>query len=254
MSFVFKKKILNAALMSSILYSCESWLTSNTKSLDAMYHRCLKILLGVRQTTPNMLCKVELGMASLSAIVTSRRVQFMRKFQNVSNGEEPLALAMQLCETANTPGWRLISAGLQEEREPLRENLDSQKEMCIEQAQRSSKVHMYVNMNPSLEPHPVYDSQEYIPDRFRIAFSRFRLSAHYLRIVTGRGARLPRDMRICSCGAAVQDEQHVLLECALSLHVRDQFPNEFTTNSLSAFFDNPPATVCKIIHNVLSIY
>ena len=49
--FFVKKKIYHAALMSSILYGCESWFNGNIKPMENLYNMCIKHLLGVRKTT-----------------------------------------------------------------------------------------------------------------------------------------------------------------------------------------------------------
>ena len=74
-------------------------------------------------------------------------------------------------------------------------------------------------MNPSLTVHKIYEMQaNYVEEQVRLSFSRFWLGSHYLRIETGRWSRTPRDERFCDCGNnQVQDEQHVLRDCAKSL-------------------------------------
>ena len=51
MPYQYKKKVLQAAIMSSLLYSCESWFTENLKEMEQLYVAALKSLLGVRETT-----------------------------------------------------------------------------------------------------------------------------------------------------------------------------------------------------------
>ena len=53
--FLVKKRVLEAAFMSSILYGCESWLNVSLKPVETMYLKAVKALLGVRITTPNNL-------------------------------------------------------------------------------------------------------------------------------------------------------------------------------------------------------
>ena len=59
-----------------------------------------------------------------------------------------------------------------------------------------------------------------MPEHIRVAFTRLRLSAHRLRIETGRWARLPPNERLCSCGH-IQDEPHVNQLCPLVQHIRE---------------------------------
>ena len=63
--FIIKKKIFDAALMSAMLYGCESWLSGDLKPMEKLYKWCIKQLLGVRRTTSNDICLVELGLPPL---------------------------------------------------------------------------------------------------------------------------------------------------------------------------------------------
>ena len=59
--FPIKKKIFDAAVMSSLLYGCESWLDGNIKPMENLYNMCIKHMLGIRKTTNTNLCTIELG-------------------------------------------------------------------------------------------------------------------------------------------------------------------------------------------------
>ena len=61
MPFSVKLKILNASFLSTILYGCESWLNVSLKPVEKLYFGSIKALLGVRSTTCNNLCLLELG-------------------------------------------------------------------------------------------------------------------------------------------------------------------------------------------------
>ena len=49
MPYQYKKKVLQAAIISSLVYSCESWFTDSMKQMEQMYISALKSLLGVRE-------------------------------------------------------------------------------------------------------------------------------------------------------------------------------------------------------------
>ena len=93
------------------------------------------------------------------------------------------------------------------------------------QGSQSSKAMTYVSLNPTLSVHNVYSqSMPFEPEYRRTVFSRFRVSAHKLRIETGRWQRLPREERICDCvNGGVQDEIHVLTVCEHCRQVRERF-------------------------------
>ena len=77
--FIVKKRIFDAALMSAILYGCESWLNADLRPVMKLYHLSLKQLLGVRGTTCNDLCYLELGYPPLKDLVRSKQRKFFRK-------------------------------------------------------------------------------------------------------------------------------------------------------------------------------
>ena len=55
MPYVYKRRVFDAAVVSALLYSSETWLTNNPKKLIVQYNRALKNLLGIRKyTSPDM--------------------------------------------------------------------------------------------------------------------------------------------------------------------------------------------------------
>ena len=96
-----------------------------------------------------------------------------------------------------------------------------------------------------------------IPEHARICVTRVRLSSHRLKVETGRWARIPRDQRLCSCGQ-IQDEEHVLLKCPLSAHLRRDFWRSEQVDSLSQLFDFASdadlCDLCTFCLNVMNIY
>ncbi len=53
--FVVKRRVFDAALVSTLLYGCESWLGADVKPIK-LYNWGIKQLLGVRKSTPNNIC------------------------------------------------------------------------------------------------------------------------------------------------------------------------------------------------------
>ena len=47
MPYIFKKKVLEAVKMSSLLYGCETWLSVNFKEIEQLYISAVKAILGV---------------------------------------------------------------------------------------------------------------------------------------------------------------------------------------------------------------
>ena len=89
--------------------------------------------------------------------------------------------------------------------------------------QTSSKAVTYKSINPNLTIHAAYTSKEYINERERLVFTRFRLSSHHLKVETGRWARIDAANRICECGNGVQDESHALFVCPKTESIREKY-------------------------------
>ena len=68
-----------------------------------------------------------------------------------------------------------------------------------------------------------YDRHFFIPEIYRLAFTRMRTSSHRLKIETGRWSRIDRNERLCKCGQAIGDEEHVLTQCPLTQNLRDEY-------------------------------
>ena len=79
-----------------------------------------------------------------------------------------------------------------------------------------------------------------------------RTGSHWLRIETGRWQKLERAQRICpNCGAAaVEDEAHVVFDCAMYAGLRQQFADLFTMvdRNLALFLSQDPVRVAQFVH------
>ena len=74
-----KRMVMEAALMSTLFYGCESWLTNNFRPVKSMYFSAIKTLLGVRKTTTNDLCLVELGVPSVKGFVQNMQFRYFSR-------------------------------------------------------------------------------------------------------------------------------------------------------------------------------
>ena len=110
----------------------------------------------------------------------------------------------------------------------------------------------YLSINPNLSIHPMYRSQSNPPlEHHRIAATRLRLSSHYLRIETGRWARIPREQRFCPCREDLQTESHVVTTCPLTNFLRIEF-DELKFDTIAEFFNSTNiAKMCKYCYELL---
>ena len=248
--FVVKKTVVDACFNASLLYGCEGWLGVKPNStLNSMYMKAIKMLLGVRQSTPNDNCLIEAGYPSLETAVRQRQRKFFQTMidERKDLDDDPLMFALDLTERENGFMHRYVTGLLDEPGDIVENDLRLRKER-IQTSQRTRAM-TYCQMNPELVVHPMYLSKDIIDDDFRIAFTRFRLSSHRLKIETGRLARIPREQRLCQCGA-IQSEKHVLCECTLVGDIRTAYGNatvDFTEFVSASKSKQDLAMVLKIL-------
>ena len=75
---VAKENALEACVTSAVLNNCEAWGNANISVLEALYHKALKRMLGVRKSVCNELPYVELNRPTLTAIVHKRQYKFYK--------------------------------------------------------------------------------------------------------------------------------------------------------------------------------
>jgi hypothetical protein len=219
--FSVKKKVFEAALMSSILYGCESWLsTSAVNAASHLYIACIRQLLGVRKTTATELCLAETGLPTLqSRIKATQQTWFAKKQDRMEMDDDPFAHAMRMATEGRTPAAQYITS---------LQDFDAFEEQAqlytkIRTSPRTKYITYSTAMNPSLTVHAMYTDLD-VKEHHRIAATRLRLSSHNLAIERGRWTRLPRERRLCPCGA-VQDEQHLVASCPSTADIRQRHPN-----------------------------
>ena len=157
-------------------------------------------------------------MSSLQHLIKTRTGTFMKKELNSDRtSDTPLIKIYKLCEAKRTKGFLFLKNIM---------NQSTQQDISIVDKLRtldSSKVRTYKEINPELSVHPVYTSKDYINERERLSFTRFRLSSHHLKIETGRWARIDVENRVCDCGNGLQDERHALFLCERTENERIRF-------------------------------
>lgn len=254
--FSIKKKVFDAAVTTSVLYGCESWLNCDIKPVEKQYKWCIKQLLGVRKTTNNDVCMVELGLPSLRALIKEKQRKFFHKMWLERNtmDDDPLMHAVRLVLNYNDQVSRYITditfnnfEDVEEAKREIRLNI-------INSA--SNRISFYKTVNPNLQVHDIYTSNINVNEIERVSWTRLRLSAHSLAVERGRWnrrgrGRLPLEERLCPCGL-VQTEIHVVESCPLSLHLRNMYNITTVDDLLLGRTDY--SNVCAIIHKILSLY
>jgi len=251
--FGVKQTIWNAALNSAILYGSETWMTHNLKSVESVYMRTLKELLGVKVQTPNDICLVEAGATPLKGLIVEKQFQFVNKLCSYSHFQgSPAQFVMNLIKESRSPMGRYLLwlEGLTHENFAAASVTDLRAKITGLVAS-SSRMASYVRMNPDLSP-PVIKQ---VPEHHRKAFTRIRLGSHHLRIETGRWSRTPRENRVCNCdGASIQTEEHVLCFCSLTENLRVS-NSSLNFSDITAFFKNSNFDlVCRYTYQCLGLF
>ena len=89
MPYFYKSLVMDAAVISSIFYSCETWLGSHPEHAINTYNKLLRILLGVRENTSIEMSLIELGKQPAKYLLKERQKQFITKKMQNRNMEEP---------------------------------------------------------------------------------------------------------------------------------------------------------------------
>ena len=253
MPYCYKRKVFDAAVLSALTYSCESWLIDNCNCLTSQYNKLVKCLLGVRKNTCINLCYIESGIKPVSYIVSVNRKRFMESKLAFPDMEEPFHLVLELCRSVNTPGYMFLRRALQFDCDV--NPLEKIKESARNKPESATKYYTYKSvLNTGMSVHEIYLGNQYIPDYMRQSFSRVRLMSHDLKIETGRWSRTPREMRRCHCnGLNVQTEEHVLVNCVITRELRIRYGLNNIQNLDSLFKLSEIINVCRYIHEALRI-
>ena len=170
MPFIYKKLVFDAAVTSSLLYSAESWLTDSIRPIENQYNQLVRCLLGVRRNTSMDLCLIESGILPVKHVIAKRRSKFLKSKLEVNDPEHPFNFAFRLCNNGNTPAYQFMSRYLEYNTE--HNPLSNVTNIINERARHATKYHTYKNeLNISMNVHPVYRTNIFIPDYLRVSFS-----------------------------------------------------------------------------------
>ena len=255
MPFRYKRLVFDAAVTSSLLYSCESWLTESIRPITTQYNQLIRCLLGVRKNTCIDICMIEAGIPPLQHVISKRRSKYLKYKIEVDDLEQPFTYVYRLCSENNTPAFQCLCKSLNFDINcnPFIAIADSIRDRAL----LSSKFHTYANeLNISLNVHPIYKSNIFIPDYQRQSFSRIRLMSHNLKIETGRWSRIPRERRVCPCNATqLQTENHVLTSCPLTHNIRVNYPMlDFSDLNMLFSEELHILQLCSYVHEVLVLF
>ena len=200
--FQVKKRVFDAALMSAVLYGCESWLNADLKPIVKLYNWALKTLLDVRMTTCNDVCYIESGNPPIQAVIKKKQRKFLRSMwsERAHLADDPLMHALRTVMGARYNTKHYVQDLIHNDVDDV--EIEMRSLVSAVQHSTSSRRITYVDMNPSLCAHPIYLKHQVVPETDRVSFTRFRVSSHSLAVEVGRWSRrgrgrLPVEERLC---------------------------------------------------------
>ena len=241
--YTVKRTVWQAALLASMMYSCDTWLCSDLRPAESVYNGTLKQLSGVRETTCTDLTLVEAGENGAKHLIRQRQINILESL--LSREGSIHAKIIRMARNVKSPMGKAIDAiiALNDDQDPLR-----QTRLTINTSDSTRRI-AYRNMNPSLDLHPVYASN--LAEHRRLAFTRIRLSSHHLTYERGRWSRTPPEDRRCLCGET-QTDVHVLLLCPLTQGARQGHRVDGT--SLQTLMASDPAELVGFCATVLKTF
>ena len=200
--FVVKKRVFDAALMSTLLYECVSWVGADVKPMIKLYNWCLKRLLGVRKSTCNDVIYIESGYPPLQDFIKYRQHKFFYTMWQERRGynDDPLVFIMNLIMNSQTCTGHAIRTFVTENVTPLGETM-IRVSNALRQSESSRRM-TYQLINPDMTVHYVYRERHVIDEFHRLSFTKMCVSGHCLACETGRWnrhgrGRLPLEERVC---------------------------------------------------------
>ena len=280
-------ELFDALVRPVLSYGSEVWatqfMTAASNPCNSLHGSLLRGVLGVRQSTPTQVVLAEFGRFPLVTFWAKLMARFWSRLARMDDGrltKQAFMLSVQLagCTNGSLPvahrSWASHAAGLFE---ALGIPVDLQAPAPVGEAQvekamqarwlaelaacEKSKVQHYVHMVRNGIGAHGYQPAAYLaavadrPRRVRLA--QLRTGSHWLKLETGRWQKLERAQRICPhCdAAAVEDERHMVFDCALYAGLRQQFADLFTAGdrNLGSFLSQDPVRVAQFAHQCFQL-
>ena len=275
-------ELFDALVRPVLSYGAEIWgtqyLAGATNPCESLHGSFLRGLLGVRQSTPTQVLLAECGRFPLVTSWAKLVARFWSRLASMDDSRLTkqafiVNAQLALCAKRSLPAahrpWVSQTAGLFEAL-GVPVNLHAPapvSEAQVEKAMQArwlgelaacekSKVHHYVHVVRGGIGAEQYQPAAYLaavadrPRRVRLA--QLRTGSHWLRVETGRWQQLERSQRVCPhCGsAAVEDEAHMVFDCALYAGLRQQYADLFTLGdrNLGSFLSQDPVRVAQFVH------
>ena len=233
-----KIKVLYACFYSVILYNCESWGCLARQKVNALFNYAIKCVLGVRQSTPNVVAYSELQPKPIDAIIAKQQLKF---WLNVKDKPmiKNLILKARKYKSKYVEYYDNLEKLYTTPENAFNKHNEFFQNMVFEsianQNDTKTKIKQYYEIfenfdNNSSISH-TYDSDE----RSRIILTRYATGSHCLEEETGRWRNVDKNSRTCKlCEDDVENLKHFLIDCPKLAEIRCKYTN--FPNSVKEFF------------------
>ena len=219
-----KLTVLEAAVVNSLLYNCETFGPLIPPDLEKTYNKLLRRSLNVRNNTPSLTLYIEAGFLPIKALILARQFKFFKRYRERALGSDTRR-AVLFAKLINEPtGYLQHYLDLHEKYENAeqiyKEASEEIRAKLVTLADNGQyKFQIYKEMNPTLQRSPFINNLHGLSGDI----IRFRLGSHVLPIETGRWSRTERSERLCRSCNVLGDEKHALFTCSAierdSLHL-----------------------------------
>ena len=251
-----KLKVLKSCVSSTLLYSCETWSSSNINRIECLYRKAIKICLKMKGNTPNYILLLESGLSPLSSIIYKRQYKFWQKITEdmENNPDSPISNLLQLAIEKNIPmikHYQKLHETFNDENACYTFYFNKQMQDAKQAITTKANLDIngiygtYYQINPSLIT-PDYYKSYILSETDRIILSKYRSGSHFLQIQKGRTLNISREVRLCRCQNGIQNLQHIIFDCDITAILRN---NTMQYNSIEEFFNdtmNAPTILRKI--------
>ena len=221
-----KLTVLEAAVVNSLLYNCETFGPLIPPDLEKTYNKLLRRSLNVRNNTPSLTLYIEAGFLPIKALILARQFKFFKRYRERALGSDTRR-AVLFAKLINEPtGYLQHYLDLHEKYENAeqiyKEASEEIRAKLVTFADNGQyKFKIYKEMNPTLQRSPFINNLHGLSGDI----IRFRLGSHVLPIETGRWSRTERSERLCRSCNVLGDEKHALFTCSAIERDSLQLPN-----------------------------
>jgi hypothetical protein len=257
-------KAFDVMIVPILLYGSEIWGYSYPDVIEKVHLKFMKLVTGLRKSTPNFMVYGELGRKPMSIQISKRMIHFWHRINNPGNVNKLSSTLYVLLNNDTTHDnfqikWInhikgiLNSCGLsyvfKNPQDYDRQWLVNQVETILQdqftqkwrsEIENSTKGVYYNIIKQSL----TFEKYLLLPKQISIPILKFRACNHNLPIETGRWRQIPRENRKCPlCNSpVVGDEFHYLFKCEFFSYYRSfaipdkylKFPNLYTFRRILA--------------------